>query len=55
MKHEVVQDYYGKVLKSSADLQTNACCEPDEMPEWLKALLSQIHDDVLMRYYGCGL
>jgi len=55
MKHEVVQDYYGKVLQSSADLQTNACCTPAEMPEWLKGVLSKVHDDVLMRYYGCGL
>ncbi|MEM1302724.1 MAG: methyltransferase type 11, partial [Pseudomonadota bacterium] len=39
MKHEVVQDYYGKVLQSSADLQTNACCTPAEMPEWLKGVL----------------
>jgi hypothetical protein len=32
MKHENVQEYYGKTLQSSADLQTNACCEPAEMP-----------------------
>lgn len=55
MKHENVQDYYGKVLQSSADLQTNACCEPEEMPTWLKKVLAGIHDEVLMRYYGCGL
>ncbi len=55
MKHENVQDYYGKVLQSSADLQTNACCEPAEMPTWLKKVLAQVHDEVLMRYYGCGL
>ncbi|MEO0357464.1 MAG: methyltransferase domain-containing protein [Pseudomonadota bacterium] len=55
MKHENVQDYYGKVLQSSADLQTNACCEPEEMPIWLKQVLSDVHDEVLMRYYGCGL
>ncbi|MGR3493140.1 MAG: methyltransferase domain-containing protein [Shimia sp.] len=55
MKHEVVQDYYGKVLQSSSDLQTNACCTPAEMPGWLKGVLSKVHDDVLMRYYGCGL
>ena len=24
---EDVQDYYGKQLHSSADLQTNACCD----------------------------
>ena len=55
MKHDVVQEYYGKVLQSSADLQTNACCTPDEMPAWLKGILAKVHDDVLMRYYGCGL
>ena len=55
MKHENVQEYYGKTLQSSADLQTNACCEPAEMPSWLKKILAQLHDEVLMRYYGCGL
>ena len=55
MKHENVQDYYGKTLQSSADLQTNACCEPAEMPQFLKDVLSKVHDEVLMRYYGCGL
>lgn len=55
MKHEVVQDYYGKVLQSSDDLQTNACCTPADMPGWLKGILSKVHDDVLARYYGCGL
>ncbi len=50
-----VQNYYGKVLESSADLQTNACCTPDDMPEFVKRVLSNVHDEVLMRYYGCGL
>ena len=53
--HEVVQDYYGKQLQSSDDLKTTACCDPTAMPEWLKPLLSNIHPDVLSRYYGCGL
>lgn len=55
MSHADVQDYYGKTLTGSADLQTNACCTPDEMPDHVKAVLSRIHDEVLMRYYGCGL
>jgi arsenite methyltransferase len=55
MKHENVQDYYGKVLQSSDDLQTNACCTPAEMPQYVKDVLSRVHDEVLMRYYGCGL
>jgi len=36
IKHENVQEYYGKTMQSSADLQTNACCEPAEMPSCLK-------------------
>ena len=55
MKHDVVQDYYGKTLQSSGDLQTNACCTPDDMPGWLKSVLGKVHDEVLARYYGCGL
>ncbi|MEN8831367.1 MAG: methyltransferase domain-containing protein [Pacificibacter sp.] len=55
MSHADVQEYYGKTLSGSADLQTNACCTPDEIPDHVKAVLSRIHDDVLMRYYGCGL
>ncbi|MFW8637515.1 methyltransferase domain-containing protein [Cribrihabitans pelagius] len=55
MTHENVQTYYGEVLQGSADLQTNACCTPDDMPDHVKAVLSKIHDEVLTRYYGCGL
>lgn len=55
MKHEAVQEYYGKVLQGSADLQTDACCTPGEMPGHVKALLSNVHDEVMARYYGCGL
>lgn len=55
MKHEQVQTYYGETLQSSDDLQTDACCTTDEMPNWLKPVLANIHDEVLMRYYGCGL
>lgn len=53
--HDVVQDYYGKQLQSSADLKTTACCDASAMPQWLKPLLSRIHPEVLSRYYGCGL
>ena len=53
--YDVVQDYYGKQLQSSDDLKTTACCDISQIPNWLKPLLSNIHDDVLSRYYGCGL
>lgn len=53
--HDEVKDYYGKTLGSSDDLQTNACCTDDFMPDYLKPVLASIHDEVLSRYYGCGL
>lgn len=53
--YDIVSDYYGKQLSSSADLKTSACCDVSSMPEWLKPLLSRIHPEVLERYYGCGL
>ncbi len=55
MDHESVKEYYGEVLQTSADLQTNACCTAGDMPDELKAILSKVHDEVLAKYYGCGL
>ncbi len=52
---EFVQDYYGRQLRSSADLKTTACCDASQVPDWLKPLLARIHPEVLSRYYGCGL
>jgi arsenite methyltransferase len=55
MKHEQIQEYYGKVLQGSDDLQTNACCTDTDMPDYIKSALSKVHDEVMARYYGCGL
>lgn len=52
---EQVKHYYGEVLQTSNDLQTNACCSPDSMPEYVKPLLADIHPEVSSKYYGCGL
>ena len=52
---DVVQDYYGKELQSTADLKTSACCDADAVPDWLKPLLARVHPEVSSRYYGCGL
>jgi SAM-dependent methyltransferase len=53
--HDLVKDYYGRQLTSSEDLKTSACCDPSQLPAWLKPLLARIHPEVLSRYYGCGL
>ena len=55
MNHESVQEYYGETLQTSADLQTNACCTPSGIPDHLKSVLGKIHNEVLAKYYGCGL
>lgn len=55
LTYDQVQDYYGKVLQSSDDLKTDACCTDEGLPGYLKPILSKVHDEVLMRYYGCGL
>lgn len=55
MTTDIVKDYYGKTLQSSADLKTEACCTPDNMPTYVRRLLSNVHDEVLAKYYGCGL
>ena len=55
MNLEVVKDYYGKVLKSSKDLKTSACCDGGGVPAHLEALLANVHEEVRAKYYGCGI
>lgn len=49
-----VKDYYGKVLQSSQDLKTSACCTAESMPVHLREILRDIHDEVKDKFYGCG-
>ena len=55
MNLEVVKDYYGRVLKTSKDLKTSACCEGGSVPAHLEALLANVHEEVRAKYYGCGI
>jgi len=54
-KHEEVKEYYGKELQSSDDLKTNACCTMEAPPKHILKALKNVHDEVQMKYYGCGL
>lgn len=49
-----VAEYYGRVLGSSADLKTNACCAAGSPPDWIAVRLANVHPDVMERFYGCG-
>ena len=50
-----VQEYYGKILQSTDDLKTKACCSTsDSMPFEVKETLPLLADEIVTRYYGCG-
>ncbi len=52
---EAVENYYGTVLRDSADLLTTACTSSAAPSGSLRALIDNIHPEVSRRYYGCGL
>lgn len=54
-KFKEVSDYYGRILESSKDLKTDACCTTDPPPPHVKEILKNIHPEITNRYYGCGL
>ena len=49
-----VKDYYARMLKSSKDLKTDACCSLENQPKYIRQVLEMIDDEVLDRFYGCG-
>ncbi|NXC74783.1 AS3MT methyltransferase, partial [Anhinga anhinga] len=50
------QDYYGKELQKSEDLKTSACVTSARpLPKVVRDALECIHEEVVARYYGCGL
>ena len=50
--HSQVKEYYGKVLKNSSDLKTDACCTTIALPIHVKKALANVHEEVISRYYG---
>jgi len=49
-----VQDYYGTQLRTNQDLKTNACCTTD-IPAAHRRILATLEEEVLAKYYGCGV
>lgn len=49
-----IRDYYGRILASSADLQTNACCAAGAPAAWMARRLENVHPEVSSRFFGCG-
>lgn len=54
--HVDVKEYYGRTLKKTSDLQSNACVAPAKpLPTSIRLALNKVHPEVTSRYYGCGL
>src|SRR5258708_26388830 len=51
---DVVEHYYGKVLGSSDDLQTSACCPSESVAPAVAEILRDVHPEVKERFFGCG-
>lgn len=51
---EQVQEYYGKVLATKRDLKTSTCCSSESLPPHHREILSQLDDEILEKFYGCG-
>ena len=54
LNHENVREYYGKVLRSKADLKTSACCASNGLPPHLASAFASIPSAVTDRSYGCS-
>lgn len=52
--HTQVSEYYGKILKSSDDLKTNACCTSSAPPKYVRDIFPLIKEEIVNRFYGCG-
>ncbi|XP_076809027.1 arsenite methyltransferase-like [Clavelina lepadiformis] len=51
-----VKDYYGKKLRTGDDLETAACTTPPQkMFKSVANAMALIHDEVVSKYYGCGI
>ncbi|KAF7689447.1 arsenite methyltransferase [Silurus meridionalis] len=54
--HDSVKEYYGKILKQSSDLKSNACVPSAKpIPVYIRKALTEVHPEVTAKYYGCGL
>lgn len=51
---DVGQDDYGRVLRSSADLEPSTCCVAERPPPHVAAIVPDVHPEVEDRFDGCG-
>lgn len=51
---EQVKNYYSRILTTSNDLKTDACCALESQPPHIRKVLEMISDEVMEKFYGCG-
>ncbi|MCQ9207586.1 MAG: methyltransferase domain-containing protein [Omnitrophica bacterium] len=51
---ESIKEYYGRIIKSTKDLKTSACCAPQAFPLYVREVMSRINPEILDKFYGCG-
>ncbi|NOY06012.1 MAG: methyltransferase domain-containing protein, partial [Chlorobi bacterium] len=51
---ESVQQYYGKILRNASDLRTSTCCSTSDLAPRHREILSQLEDEIIEKFYGCG-
>lgn len=49
-----VKEYYGKIIQTTEDLKTSACCTADALPLHIREVLKDIDSEILEKFYGCG-
>jgi ubiquinone/menaquinone biosynthesis C-methylase UbiE len=55
MNRDSLKEYYGRILKNSSHLATNACsCSEESMPESVRNITRLLEPEILERFYGCG-
>lgn len=47
--------YSSQILSKSDDLKTNACTTDSGLPPLVKAVFPLLSEEVITRYYGCGI
>ena len=54
--HEMVKEYYSEITnKRGGELASSVCsCASHCVPDQIKAIASELPDEIVTRYYGCG-
>jgi SAM-dependent methyltransferase len=53
--HLDLQEYYGRILQSTKDLKTRACClNGEKFPPSVAEAVGRLNPEILERYYSCG-